>query len=322
MCAPSTIHKPETDSSNDNDNHLVVEASSSSLWQATATATTTTTKKKKHYYLITDPGFGSKLALNLVVLVAVIFAGFQNQVVYHHLADFYNQIQLSLLETAHSMALWSLVGLLSSSCCALQLLLNACSMGCAGFNAVLGPLRPTFLALTIVLQSVSWYVAFTNPPRSFYRHPYAPTMCGTILSVTLSLMPEWISWRTQQRQSENTSANNNDARKNTMMLSFQLTTMGCAACVSTVSNVLASLEWVSNYQVSLEVGKAVIMCCNTTKSSDDDDDDDDLTMLMKETKRAQEVVEKLGQAGFPATYVGVEDHDDKGMFLAAKRKQL
>lgn len=46
-----------------------------------------------------------------------------------------------------TLGLAVLGGLLSSSCCVLQLLLNALSVGCAGFSA-LTPYRPLFLALT------------------------------------------------------------------------------------------------------------------------------------------------------------------------------
>ncbi|KAF9581959.1 hypothetical protein BGW38_000836, partial [Lunasporangiospora selenospora] len=41
-------------------------------------------------------------------------------------------------------------GLLSSSCCIIQLALNLFSIGCAGFS-VLTPLRPLFLGLTLLL---------------------------------------------------------------------------------------------------------------------------------------------------------------------------
>ncbi|KAF9301670.1 hypothetical protein BGZ74_006433 [Mortierella antarctica] len=50
------------------------------------------------------------------------------------------------------------VGLLSSSCCVVQLVLNAFSIGCAGFS-VLTPLRPVFLAISfgLVLYTVAKY---------------------------------------------------------------------------------------------------------------------------------------------------------------------
>ncbi|KAK9840601.1 hypothetical protein WJX81_003915 [Elliptochloris bilobata] len=47
----------------------------------------------------------------------------------------------------NTLGLAVLGGLLSSSCCVLQLFLNALSFGCAGFS-LLTPYRPLFLALT------------------------------------------------------------------------------------------------------------------------------------------------------------------------------
>ena len=44
---------------------------------------------------------------------------------------------------------WTLLSLLSSSCCVIQLALNMLSVGCAGFNSILGPARPFFLACAL-----------------------------------------------------------------------------------------------------------------------------------------------------------------------------
>merc|ERR1712188_357460 len=61
-----------------------------------------------------------------------------------------------------------LAGLLGSSCCILQLGLNVLSVfdivhiGCAGFNVILGPLRPYLRALTLTWLVVLWYHALGN----------------------------------------------------------------------------------------------------------------------------------------------------------------
>ena len=69
----------------------------------------------------------------------------------------------ALARAIEEPGLWGVVGLLSSSCCALQLVLNAFSVGCAGFNTVLGPLRPYLLALASVLQVLYPYLTLTLP---------------------------------------------------------------------------------------------------------------------------------------------------------------
>ena len=43
-----------------------------------------------------------------------------------------------------------LTGLLSSSCCLLQLVLNTFAVGCAGFNKVLGPIRSQVCGVPLV----------------------------------------------------------------------------------------------------------------------------------------------------------------------------
>ncbi|KAG0334883.1 hypothetical protein BG000_007958 [Podila horticola] len=74
------------------------------------------------------------------------------------------------------------VGLLSSSCCVVQLVLNAFSIGCAGFS-VLTPLRPMFLAISCGL------VLYTVTKYRFSARTFAT------LSITLGLtiMPELVA---------------------------------------------------------------------------------------------------------------------------------
>jgi hypothetical protein len=59
-------------------------------------------------------------------------------------------------QVAEDLSLWFLMGMLSSSCCIVQLVLSALSFGCAGFNTWLGPVRPLMLAITTWLQLYSW----------------------------------------------------------------------------------------------------------------------------------------------------------------------
>ena len=80
-------------------------------------------------------------------------------------------VQGALLRGAHGLEWWAALSLLSSSCCALQLLLNAFSLGCAGFNTYLGPLRPFFLALTaharlLAADAAAGVARLSGPPSS------------------------------------------------------------------------------------------------------------------------------------------------------------
>eukprot|EP00618_Florenciella_parvula_P032361 CAMPEP_0119500150 /NCGR_PEP_ID=MMETSP1344-20130328/22375_1 /TAXON_ID=236787 /ORGANISM="Florenciella parvula, Strain CCMP2471" /LENGTH=348 /DNA_ID=CAMNT_0007536205 /DNA_START=1 /DNA_END=1044 /DNA_ORIENTATION=+ len=92
-----------------------------------------------------------------------------------------------LLSQAAAWQWWGALSLLSSSCCVIQLLLNSLSLGCAGFNTVLGPVRPAFLALTVIAQYHSVQVGLAA------RHLHVPMAVATAaLSWSLTLAPELV----------------------------------------------------------------------------------------------------------------------------------
>ena len=103
-------------------------------------------------HLLSSPGFLPRLLYNVVALAALWSAPFVRSAAY----GAYDGAKLQSLDAASSYGAWAVVGLLSSSCCALQLVLNAFSVGCGGFNSYLGPLRPSFIALAIAAQAAAW----------------------------------------------------------------------------------------------------------------------------------------------------------------------
>ncbi|KAG0344127.1 hypothetical protein BG004_004714 [Podila humilis] len=74
------------------------------------------------------------------------------------------------------------LGLLSSSCCVIQLVLNAFSIGCAGFS-VLTPLRPVFLGISfgLVLYTV------------FKYRLTARTIVTLFITLGLTITPEMVA---------------------------------------------------------------------------------------------------------------------------------
>merc|ERR1719161_3498711 len=80
----------------------------------------------------------------IALVTALAWHMYRNQV-----TRAFDQLHIHLLISAHSLDstgifTWSILGLLSSACCLLQVILNAFALGCAGFNTYLGPLRPSF----------------------------------------------------------------------------------------------------------------------------------------------------------------------------------
>ena len=121
----------------------------------TTTTTTMPTSKKK--YLVTDPGFGTRFIASLV-FVASAYASVNTIPSLHSLSsDLVAFVEERMMRGAHALAWWSLIALLASSCCALQVILSAAALGCSGLNTVLGPFRPLALATTAALQFGAWH---------------------------------------------------------------------------------------------------------------------------------------------------------------------
>mmetsp|Transcript_28889 Transcript_28889/g.53346 ORF Transcript_28889/g.53346 Transcript_28889/m.53346 type:complete len:290 (-) Transcript_28889:180-1049(-) len=222
------------------------------------------TMKSRRMHLITDDGFGRHLTANLLVMTFIITVCSTNPHLHLFFLDAYHDIKEYMMQTASEMAWWSVLGLLSSSCCAIQILLNALSFGCAGFNNVLGPIRPTFVAMTIMAQMSSWYVSYSRP------YQWRMTAASTLLSLFLTLLPEALVWQTAKREGSRQQLQTNGEWKDSLLndntnaagiihLQFRLTTMGCSSCVSTVSKVLDGINGVLQYFVSLEDGSAEIV---------------------------------------------------------------
>lgn len=189
---------------------------------------------QKSAYLITSPGFGRKFVANLVAMGSFAVLCVHVQPLYEVGEAVHGFVLEQMMHGAQRMAWWSLLGLLSSSCCALQIVLNAFSFGCAGFNTTLGPWRPTFLALTVTVQTISLSVAYARP------YQWAPTATATALSAVLTLLPEMLALRTARRQqlTQMHAASGGLIGQKTIQL--QLTSLGCSACVAKVSSVLGA----------------------------------------------------------------------------------
>jgi len=145
------------------------------------------------------------------------------------------------MDCANRMAWWSAIGLLSSSCCALQLLLNALNFGCAGFNVVLGPIRPFLCALTVCIQGAVWFTALYKPFQLIYVAP-----C-TLVAAVLTLLPEltamWVS------RNKGSGASALEVQSSAVLA---VEGMGCVACTKKVAEVLDKLPVVLSREISLE----------------------------------------------------------------------
>eukprot|EP00966_Prymnesium_polylepis_P266398 6153786-Prymnesium_polylepis.2 len=115
----------------------------------------------KPEHLVWERGFGTKLALSLAACAAFAWFASTSSEMWILGMQLQSGVSHRLMRLAHRLEWWSALGLLSSSCCVLQLLLNTLSVGCAGFNTILGPIRPQMMALTLSLQAFMWHSTLT-----------------------------------------------------------------------------------------------------------------------------------------------------------------
>jgi len=225
---------------------------------------------------MSDEGFLKKIFINLLSISLIIAASFTSPRLQTPVVYLYNFVIDRMLDIAHRNAWWFLLATLSSSCCVLQLLLNTLSVGCAGFNTVLGPLRPTLLAIGILSQGMSWYVML----RVARNPQWIVTVGSSLLMVVMSLLPEILDLYTKRRKviiNNNSGLVNNSMRKECTVsnndgdaidvLYDMGTSVGCSACVNKISDILDGMSCVLKYNVSLDDNRLKIHCRAGTDSA-------------------------------------------------------
>jgi hypothetical protein len=80
-------------------------------------------------HLIWSPSFAPQFAVAATTCAAAAFLVLQSPIARSGAAGWYPLYDSLFVRTG----LWTVAGLLSSSCCLLQIMLNALSIGCAGF---------------------------------------------------------------------------------------------------------------------------------------------------------------------------------------------
>ncbi len=186
-------------------------------------------------YLVWQPGFlpsfGTAIAACLAVGLAAALVGSQRGgVVLHRLAGATRRLEC-----------WSALGLLSSSCCLLQLALNAVSVGCAGFNTYLGPLRPQLIAVTASLQAWMWFALVARG-----RGQLRLALAASLLTSSLTFMPEVLHLWVHRNDGAAAAAGGAE------VVQLSLEGMGCTACTVKVKQAVESLPGVEACAVDLE----------------------------------------------------------------------
>ena len=249
-------------------------------------------------YLVTDAGFalrfGACLAAALLsALLAAVVLG-DGAAAFVDMVSTRFSHKLIALTGSSPLLSWALLGLLSSSCCALKLLLGFFSFGCAGFNTWLGPCRPGFLALTLLAQAWSWLRVATQP--SWQPFQWRGAAASSAVCLALSFLPEVLHATLKARAragakatavgAAGTTGSGNgsgvgSAQGDGVRVVYDIEGLGCIACVNTVSRALDAEESVVVSSVDIEAGT--------------------VTVVLKEAGAAGGVAELLDGIGFPAT---------------------
>ncbi|EIE18468.1 hypothetical protein COCSUDRAFT_34498 [Coccomyxa subellipsoidea C-169] len=145
-------------------------------------------------------------------------------------------------------------GLLSSSCCLVQLALNLFSVGCAGFS-VLTPYRPLFMGLTTASLGYS-HLRHGNPQRSILALGMALSLAGMPELVQLYNESQLRLMRSLPLTSSPVSG---DKALTQQQVILHVEGLRCAACGMRLKQaLLAQVGGVQRCEVEFESGRVVL----------------------------------------------------------------
>ena len=250
------------------------------------------------YHLVWSPSFGRKFLMSTIILFAVTrmftiptirsglgLGGFllpSNVGGCHSSPGTTAEIASSTLSRLIRQIL---LPLLSSSCCAVQLVINVIGIGCAGLNTVLGPFRPFFLSLLVYFTAISYPGLQAGLGK----------WCGnTAISFVFALMPELLhEWNHSLsfRKGRATQMNNSTDANVCVTVELDIPSMGCVACINKIDSTLSGISGVINSRSWLiddpKGGRARMVI-----SANSNDDFDEII---------KSVVERVASSGFPCT---------------------
>ena len=245
------------------------------------------------YHLIYSPGVPGQILLSTILI--------------HFLKRTIGMSKYGLPRPKGQMSIlydWIVLPLLSSACCAIQLFVNAvfASVGCVGFNTVLGPIRPFFLAwlLHTTWAFASNQVAHIGTASMSWSSAIGRIISFVVVSWSMALLPEALHWHNNRIAATAASTNVKQfaGSPQTVQVELAIPSMGCVACINKVSGSLRNLElgdsiysvqeassWLSNDESGNKAGgqARVLLQVDATASLD---------------KVSNQLCEAVRQAGF------------------------
>jgi copper chaperone CopZ len=220
-------------------------------WLAASNRFLASSFKIESYYLIWSPGVWKKLVAGTATLVLA-----------HAMSAFLLPSAISSgmpvvaslaqgIAPLHSLTSNFILPLLASSCCLVQVAMNALSLGCGGFNTVLGPVRPYFMSVLVYLTFLGWNPAsIMSKPSTALRW-----IAFTTLRWSVALLPEALDLLNRhgsverERRSLATAV---PTQSFTATVQMDIPSMGCVGCVTSVDGALRGVEGVHYAASSLK----------------------------------------------------------------------
>ncbi|CAM6088990.1 unnamed protein product [Calypogeia fissa] len=151
-----------------------------------------------------------------------------------------------------SYLLATVTGLLSSSCCVIQLILNTFSISCAGFS-VLTPYRPLFLCLTIFVT-----IASAREYGLLTRRTLTTLLIASMLSASPEVVKIYNEGGVDALKWEWGNGNWNGKVGELMVFELEMTGLSCQACANRVKLGIEKAEGVVRCDIFLEEMRAVV----------------------------------------------------------------
>jgi len=147
-------------------------------------------------------------------------------------------------------------GSIASSCCLFQLGLNLLSylnimhVGCAGFNSMLGPLRPYTRTMTISWLLWNW-VSFSRQKASkcCSQRRSKRLVLSSILCITLMFMPELLGY-IGNSGNKVLLVGGGSKPGHLVRMEYVVDNMGCEACINAVERLITGQDGVAKSKVA------------------------------------------------------------------------
>ncbi len=199
-------------------------------------------------YLAWSPGFGRALFFSAVAEVGLILLCVSTPTAREIAEEAVAVVQTALLDSAHALKWWSAIAVLASACCVVQVMLSALSLGCSGFNLLLGPLRPPLLVASMILQAASWWVVLVKKPDQMRL-----VAVSSVVTALLALSPELFELIVSIRRPCRSSVGAGGRR-----VVLKVLKMSCSVCATKVRDIAEALQSVESCEVDIDKSTATL----------------------------------------------------------------